>query len=128
MTASTCVITHFKASDFVSMTPAYGGGMKNLVFWPPSEKGTWTFRPISLLNGVYKIIAKALASCLSTIMESIILEFQSSVRGRQIQDSTVVADELIDCRMKEKLPSVLYKLDFFKRLTIFLGTTWNICW
>lgn len=81
------------------------------------EKGIGDFQPIILLNRIYKIIAKALATHLSMVIESIISEFQSySVHGRQIQDSIVIANKLIDSRIKEKLPWILHKLDFFKAL------------
>ena len=45
------------------------------------------FRPISLVGGVYKIIAKVLATRLRTVMEDIISPSQNAfVRNRQILD------------------------------------------
>jgi hypothetical protein len=45
------------------------------------------FRPISLVDGVYKILAKVLANQLKVVLHEIIFESQNAfVGGRQILD------------------------------------------
>ncbi|KAG6695250.1 hypothetical protein I3842_09G087800 [Carya illinoinensis] len=49
------------------------------------------FRPISLVSGIYKIISKVLANCMSTVMEKIISKSQNAfARGRKIIDSVLM--------------------------------------
>ncbi|KAL5700142.1 amidase [Ranunculus cassubicifolius] len=62
------------------------------------------FRPISLLSSVYKILSKVLASRLKGVIGGVISQNQSAfVKGRQITDCCLVANELIDSRRKEGL-------------------------
>ncbi|KAK3199589.1 hypothetical protein Dsin_023004 [Dipteronia sinensis] len=64
------------------------------------------FRLISLIGSMYKILAKVLANRLKKVMNSVIGEFQMSfVSSRQILDSYVVADEIINKWKGDKMGS-----------------------
>lgn len=84
----------------------------------PKEPGASSlndFRPISLLSGCYKIIAKILANWLKPVLSILVSELQgSSAVGRQIQDLSLIANELLDSRLTLKQGGILFKVDFFK--------------
>lgn len=73
------------------------------------------FRPISLIGGVYKIVAKVLPIRLKLIIDKIILPSQNAfVKGRQILDPMLIASEYIDSRLRSNVPRMLCKLDIHK--------------
>ena len=73
------------------------------------------FRPISLAESVYKILAKVLANHLKEVLDQLISESQNSfVGGRQILDSVLIANKCVDSRVKSKIPGVICKLDIKK--------------
>jgi len=75
----------------------------------PNLKDFW---PISLVSGVYKIIAKVIANRLRRVVEKIISNPQNAfVKGRQILDSVLIANECLDSRIKSGVPGLLCKLD-----------------
>ncbi|XP_042939447.1 uncharacterized protein LOC122274476 [Carya illinoinensis] len=76
------------------------------------------FRPISLCNVLYKIIAKTLANRLNKILPSIISPTQTAfVLGRLITDNIIVAFESLHtmkARLKEREGYMTLKLDMSK--------------
>jgi len=73
------------------------------------------FRPISLVGSMYKILAKVLANRLRSIIGSVISDSQSSfVKGQQILDGILVANEVVDDARRCKKELLLFKVDFEK--------------
>ena len=68
------------------------------------------FRPISLVGGLYKILAK-----LKRVVGKVVLEAQNAfVEGRQILDAALITNEVVDALLRRKESGVLCKLDIEK--------------
>ncbi|XP_026378390.1 uncharacterized protein LOC113272807 [Papaver somniferum] len=81
-------------------------------------------RPISLIHEAYKIVSKILAERFKVTLPAIISRQQSTfVKKRQILDGVLVADELIDSRIRSGKPGLLCKVDFEKA---FDHVNWNL--
>lgn len=73
------------------------------------------FRPVNLISSAYKILAKVLDRRLKTIINFVVGENQFFfIKGRQILDSTLIENELINSLKKNKECSLLFKVDFEK--------------
>ncbi|CAN0926381.1 LINE-1 reverse transcriptase homolog [Linum grandiflorum] len=72
-------------------------------------------RPISLVGGVYKIISKMLIGRMKPVMGEIISPNQCAFVGnRQILDAALIANEIIDSRVRSLVPGLVIKLDIEK--------------
>lgn len=71
------------------------------------------FRLIALLSGCYKLVEKVLAYHLKPLLQLLVLDFQGTlVEGRQIQELSLMANELLDSRLLSKDGGLMFKLDF----------------
>ncbi|CAM8943986.1 unnamed protein product [Rhodiola kirilowii] len=73
------------------------------------------FRPISLVNSTYKILAKCLAKRLCLVLPQIISPNQSAfISERSILDGIMITNELLHAVKRERRKALVIKLDFQK--------------
>lgn len=81
------------------------------------------FRPISLTTSIYKIVVKTLSTRLKEVLPNTISEKQITfVKGRQITDEILIANEAIDYWKCKKIKGFVFKLDIEKA---FDKINWN---
>lgn len=73
------------------------------------------YRPISVINTVVKIITKVFANRLQAHLPLLVAQNQTAfVKGRSMMESFLVAREFLTFYKTQKLPTILYKVDFEK--------------
>jgi hypothetical protein len=84
----------------------------------PKEPGATSmkkFRPISLINCIFKIFSKVLTNRLGLVMDFLIAPNQTAfIRGRYILESVVTAHEVLHSVMHSKSKGAVLKLDYEK--------------
>ena len=73
------------------------------------------YRPISLVGGLYKLLAKVLANRLKKVVSRMVSPTQNAfIEERQILDAALIANKAIDSLLKGDEAGVLCKLDLEK--------------
>ena len=73
------------------------------------------FRSISLVGSLYKLLAKMLANRIKIVMGKVITESSNAfLDGRHILDAVLIANKVVDSRLKNNERSVLCKSDIEK--------------
>jgi len=73
------------------------------------------FRPISLVGCMYKVLAKVLANRLRIVIDNVVSDSQLVfVKGKQILDGILIANEVVDEAKHKNKELLLFKVDFEK--------------
>jgi hypothetical protein len=90
-------------------------GILSLIPKVPGADQIAQFRPIALINVIFKIVAKGYASRLDPVANRIISPKQTAfIKGRNILDGPLALIEIIHEIKSKKLGGILLKLDFEK--------------
>jgi hypothetical protein len=90
-------------------------GILSLLPKVPGADNIKQFRPIALINVIFKLNSKAYACRLSPVAHRVISQSQTVfIKGRFIQDGPLALHEIIHELKSKNLPAVLLKLDFEK--------------
>ena len=73
------------------------------------------FRQISLVRGLYKLLAKVLANRLKKVVGKVVSNFQYAfIEGRKILDAVLIASKAIELRLKSNLFDLILKMNIEK--------------
>jgi hypothetical protein len=90
-------------------------GVLSLIPKVPGAVQISQFRPISLINVIFKIVSKCFASKIDPIANRIISPNQTVfIKGRLITDGVLALQEVIHELKVKKLGGILLKIDFAK--------------
>jgi hypothetical protein len=90
-------------------------GVLSLLPKVPGADSIKLFRPIALINIIFKFISKAFAICLAPIAHRTISMAQTAfINGRCLLDGALALHEIIDELKVSNLKAVILKLDFEK--------------
>ena len=84
---------------------------------PKVDSPQWfnDFHPISLVGCMYNVLAKVLSNKLCAIISSVVSDSQSAlVKGKQILDGILIANEAVDEARHMKKEMLLFNVDFEK--------------
>ena len=91
-------------STFLILIPKKGGA-----------KDLKDFKPINLVGGLYKLLAKVLANRLKTVVGKVVSDTQHAFsQGRHILNAMLIASEAVNSRLKSNRPDLLLKMDIEK--------------
>ena len=91
-------------TSFISLIPKVPGAINIKDFWL-----------ISLVEDIYKIVAKVLANRFRVVLGKIIFQSQSAfTKGRQILDPVLISNECLDSRLRSGEPGIICKMDLEK--------------
>lgn len=86
------------------------------------------YRPISLIESMYKILAKLLALRFKSVLGKVISRCQPTfLPSRQILDGVVVVNEMIDLVKKGKMGVCFLKWSLRKHSILCPKISWTIC-
>jgi hypothetical protein len=90
-------------------------GVLSLITKVPGADQITQFRPIALINVVFKIVSKAFSMKLDPIAHRIISPNQTTfIKGRFILEEVLALHEIVHEAKAKKMGSILLKLDFEK--------------
>ncbi|XP_055960992.1 uncharacterized protein LOC130015249 [Mercurialis annua] len=104
-------------SFFNDVTLPQGINSSFMVLIPkvPGSSNIKDYRPISLVNGLYKLLSKVLSLRLAPQLSNIISENQHAfLKGRSILECSMISNELVHNAVRRKDKVLVLKLDFQK--------------
>ena len=80
-----------------------------------NEEDLKDYRPINLVGGLYKILAKGLANRLKKVVGQVVSSAQNTfLEGKLILDAALFANEVMDSMSRRKESGLLCQLDIEK--------------